>query len=69
MNINQNGNPRLKKAKANVSIFLGLTAAMITTTVFMAFATSVYSPGTGFAAGLAGLFCGMLLVFRRRFRM
>jgi hypothetical protein len=67
MNFNQNENQkRAKKAKENVNIFLGLTAGMLTTTIFMAFATGVSSYGTLLGASLSGLFCGLMLASRRR---
>lgn len=66
MNDNQNEQTRrLSKAEQNVRVFLGTSAAMGSTTVFMAFATGM-SYGTFLAASLTGTFVGLMLASRRR---
>lgn len=64
--INQNDNEnRREKAKENVGIFLGMTCAMLATTVFMSLTVGVKMPGTWLAVGLSGLFVGLCLAYRR----
>ena len=57
---------RLKNGKTNINIFDGAMVGMSVTTIFMAFATGVSSPGTLLAASLTGLFVGLTLASRKR---
>jgi len=56
----------ISKAKGNVVLFLGTTAAMCVATIFSWATTGVSSPGTLLAASLVAVFTGLTLASRHR---